>query len=256
MYLEKYDLKNTSAAITGGAQSIGFACAEALAEANATIYILDINKEVGAIAVNKLKAKGYEAHFVELDVTNFNKVDEVASTLNAKAAIDILVCSAGIDRSGTPAEEVSEEQWKNVMDVNVNGLFACCKSFGKHMLKRGKGSIVNIGSMSGIIVNKPQPQSYYNTSKGAVHQLTKSLAAEWAKRGVRVNSVAPTYIETAMTAYVKENKAVYNQWMDNTPMGRMGQPEEVASSVLFLASPAASLITGAIVPVDGGYTCY
>lgn len=256
MYLEKYNLKNSNAAITGGGQSIGFACAEALAEAGAAIYILDYNEEVGQQAAAKLKDKGYEAHFVAVDVTDFDKVASVADELNAKAPIDILVCSAGIDRSGTPAEDVAEELWKNVMDVNVNGLFACCKSFGKYMLERKKGSIVNIGSMSGIIVNKPQAQSYYNTSKGAVHQLTKSLAAEWGGRGVRVNSVAPTYIETAMTAYVKEDKELFGEWMNGTPMGRMGTPEEVASSVLFLATPASSLITGSIVTVDGGYTCY
>lgn len=256
MYLEKYNLKGSNAAVTGGGQSIGYACAEALAEAGAVIHILDINKEVGVSAVEQLKSQGYEAHFVEINVTDFSKVEEVAANLNATAAIDILICSAGIDRSGTPAEDVTEEHWKNVMDVNLNGLFACCKSFGKHMLNRGKGSIVTIGSMSGLVVNKPQAQSYYNTSKGAVHQLTKSLAAEWAKRGVRVNSVAPTYIETALTAYVKEDKEMFGQWMDMTPMGRMGQVDEVASCVLFLASEAASLMTGTIVPVDGGYTCY
>jgi len=154
MYLEKYNLKNSNAAITGGAQSIGFACAEALAEAGAAIYILDINKKVGEEAVNTLKAKGYEAHFVELNVTDFDQVEEIATDLNNSVNIDILVCSAGIDRSGTPAEEVNEELWKNVIDVNLNGLFACCKSFGKHMLKREKGSIVNIGSFNKIVSSR------------------------------------------------------------------------------------------------------
>lgn len=256
MYLEKYNLKGKVAAVTGGAQSIGYACAEALAEAGAVIYILDVNQKVGQQAVLQLQEKGYEAHYVELDVTNFDKVEEVAATLNAKTNIDILICSAGIDRSGTPAENVEEELWKNVIDVNLNGLFACCKSFGKFMIARKAGSIVNIGSMSGCIVNKPQSQSYYNASKAAVHQLTKSLAVEWAKKGVRVNALAPTYIETALVQYVKDDKPTYNQWMDGTPMGRMGLPEEVASAALFLASPASSLMTGAVVLVDGGFTCY
>lgn len=125
------------------------------------------------------------------------------------------------------------------------------------MLRKGKGSIVNIGSMSGFIVNKPQPQSFYNASKAAVHHLTKSLAGEWATRGVRVNAVAPTYIETPLTAVgIEENPEMAKVWLEMTPMGRVGQPEEIGSVVLFLASDAASLMTGSIVLVDGGYTCW
>ena len=123
------------------------------------------------------------------------------------------------------------------------------------MLDAKSGSIVNIGSMSGFIVNKPQPQSYYNASKAAVHHLTKSLAAEWGARGVRVNAVAPTYIETPLTAFGKNSRDV--QGLDRgTPMARMGQADEIASVVLFLASDAASLLTGSIVLADGGYTCW
>ena len=155
-----------------------------------------------------------------------------------------------------PAETVSDERWLEVVNVNLNGVFWCCRAFGKHMLERGRGSIVNIGSMSGFIVNKPQPQCYYNASKAGVHHLTKSLAAEWAPRGVRVNAVAPTYIETALTRDLVEDERLYPVWMENTPMHRMGQPEEIASVVLFLASDASSLLTGSVVLADGGYTCW
>jgi len=124
------------------------------------------------------------------------------------------------------------------------------------MLAAGRGSIVNVGSMSGFIVNKPQPQAYYNASKAAVHHLTKSLAAEWGARGVRVNAVAPTYINTPLNAFVKSNPAMYDAWIGGTPMGRLGESDEIASVVLFLASAASSLMTGSIVLADGGYTCW
>ena len=151
---------------------------------------------------------------------------------------------------------MTDEHWLNVIDVNLNAVFWCCRSFGKHMLAAGRGSIVNVGSMSGFIVNKPQAQSYYNASKAAVHHLTKSLAAEWAARGVRVNAVAPTYISTPLNKFVEDDPATGAAWLGGTPMGRMGDVEEIASVVLFLASDASSLMTGSVVVVDGGYTCW
>jgi NAD(P)-dependent dehydrogenase (short-subunit alcohol dehydrogenase family) len=171
-------------------------------------------------------------------------------------AIDVLVNNAGIARSETPAETVTDEHWLNVIDVNLNGTFWCCRAFGKHMLQAKAGTIVNIGSMSGFIVNKPQEQSYYNASKAGVHHLTKSLAAEWGARGVRVNAVAPTYIATPLNEFVKSKPDMYAAWIGGTPMGRLGEVEEIASVVLFLASDAASLMTGSIVLADGGYTCW
>jgi NAD(P)-dependent dehydrogenase (short-subunit alcohol dehydrogenase family) len=176
--------------------------------------------------------------------------------MQERARVDILVCNAGIARSETAAEDVTDEHWLNVIDVNLNGLFWCCRAFGRHMLAAGRGSIVNIGSMSGLIVNKPQPQAYYNASKAGVHHLTKSLAAEWSARGVRVNAVAPTYINTPLTAFARNNQPMFDAWIDSTPMARIGEPDEIASVVLFLASDAASLMTGSVVLADGGYTCW
>ena len=163
--------------------------------------------------------------------------------------------NAGIARC-TPAEEISDTEWLEVMDINVNSMYWCCRSFGKIMLKRTGGSIVNVGSMSGIISNKPQQQVHYNASKAAVHMATKSLAGEWATKGIRVNAVAPTYIDTDMTPISTTNKEWLKIWLDMTPMKRVGECDEIASAVLFLGSNASSLITGSILVVDAGYTIW
>ncbi len=257
MYLDRFNLKGRVAVVTGGGQGIGLACVEALAEAGAHVYIADRNVKAAAEAQAAMRAKGYATDVIGVDVTSSREVEDAAQrVMSEQGRVDILVCNAGIARSDTPAEDVTDGHWLEVVDVNLNGVFWCCRAFGRPMLAAGRGSIVNIGSMSGVIVNRPQPQASYNASKAAVHHLTKSLAAEWGARGVRVNAVAPTYINTPMTALAEANRPMFDTWIDGTPMARIGEPDEIAAVVLFLASDAASLMTGSIVLADGGYTCW
>ena len=257
MYLEKFKLDGRLAVVTGGGRAIGLACVQALAEAGARVIIADRDLKIAAEGQAAMKAAGLAVDVAEMDVTDSAQVAAVAADLAKKhGGVDILVNNAGIARSDVGAEKVTDEHWLNVIDVNLNGLFWCCREFGRGMLERGRGAIVNVGSMSGFIVNRPQPQSYYNASKAAVHHLTRSLAAEWGARGVRVNAVAPTYIDTPLNRFGIENPEMFRYWIDGTPMRRMGTVDEIGAVVLFLASDAASLMTGSIVLADGGYSCW
>jgi NAD(P)-dependent dehydrogenase (short-subunit alcohol dehydrogenase family) len=257
MYLDKFKLTDKVAVVTGAARGIGYAAVEALAEAGANVVLTDMNADLLKTATEALAAKGYKVDGEVLDVTDVQKVQAVHDAIIARhGRVDVLVNNAGIAISNHPAETMADDVWNKVIDVNLNGVFWCCRAFGKSMLERGTGSIVNVGSMSGFIVNRPQEQANYNASKAAVRHLTRSLAAEWGARGVRVNSVAPTYIDTEMNKYVYEDAEMYRHWVGGTPMNRLGRTDEVASVILFLASEASSLMTGSIVLADGGYVCW
>lgn len=257
MYLEKLRLNGKTSVVTGGARGIGLASARALAEAGSLVVLADRDGSAAKEAAAALVSDGFQAHGYALDVTNTAAVRDGAVELNERfGQVDILVANAGIVRSGIKAEEMEDDDWRAVIDVNLNGVFWTCREFGRAMLARNAGTIVTIGSMSGDIVNRPQEQASYNAAKAGVHHLTRSLATEWASRGVRVNAVAPTYIDTPLTRFGLEDERLRSVWLDMTPMQRVGRPDEVASVVLFLASDASSLMTGSVVMADAGYSCW
>jgi NAD(P)-dependent dehydrogenase (short-subunit alcohol dehydrogenase family) len=251
-----FDLTGKTAIVTGGGRGIGREISRTLANAGADIAIAEILADIGEEAATEMREIGRESLFIQTDVTDPNNVDAmVQQAWDNFGKIDILVCNAGIARN-SPAEETPDEQWLEVININLNGVFWCCRSAGKRMLERGSGAIVNIASMSGSIVNKPQPQAAYNASKAGVMHLTKSLAAEWATRGVRVNSVSPGYIGTEMTKAGMSNEEWNRLWHEMTPMNRVGEPSDIAHAVWYLASDAASYATGTDLIVDGGYTSW
>jgi len=250
------DLTDRVAVITGGGRGIGREIARTLAIAGAKVAVAELNPVTGEEASAEIHTLGRESLAVQTDVRSSSSVDSMAKQVIERfGKIDILVSNAGVALS-TPAETTSDDDWLRVIDVNLNGVFWSCRAVGKHMLERKSGAIVNIASMSGLIVNKPQPQAAYNASKAAVAHLTRSLAAEWANHGVRVNSVSPGYVGTEMTRPGFSNPELARVWLDMTPMARLGKPNEIAQAVWFLVSDASSFTTGTDLIVDGGYPAW
>lgn len=255
-YRNAFDLTGSIVVITGGSRGIGFESAVALGAYGAKIVLAARDRDALDTAVRRLAETGVDAEYAILDVTDPAAVTKAADAIVAEhGKVDVLVNSAGIARLNT-AVDTPDDEWREVMDLNVNGLFWCCRAFGRHMTARRQGSIINLGSMSGLIVNRPQTAASYMASKGAVHMLTKALATEWAKSGVRVNALAPGYVATDMTLKAQQQPELFNVWLDMTPVGRMGEPSEVATAVVYLASAASSFMTGAVLSIDGGYTAW
>ena len=220
----------------------------------AGIAILDVLAEVGDEAVAALNAEfGIPAQFYKIDVRDERAVSEtIAGVAEQFGRVDILICSAGIC-DNIKAEEYEAERFRRVMDINVTGSFLCAQACARQMMAQKQGgSIILIGSMSGHIVNYPQPQCAYNASKAAVIHLAKSLAAEWSPYAIRVNSISPGYMATKLTEaeHFRDLKKI---WSDRTPLGRLGQDYELNGAVMFLASDAGSFTTGADMLIDGGY---
>ncbi|MEV7422057.1 MULTISPECIES: SDR family NAD(P)-dependent oxidoreductase [unclassified Streptomyces] len=248
-----FSLEGRTALVTGGNQGLGKAFAFALAQAGARVAISGRRPEANRAVSEQAAAAGFEFAAITADITDDAQVTAMTEQAEESLGghIDILVNNAGTCYHA-PSFEVTDDQWSSVFDLNVRALWKTSLAVGAGMCRRGSGSIVNIGSMSGLIVNRPQWQPAYNASKAAVHHLTKSLAVEWAPHGVRVNALAPGYTKTEMAPVDRPD--LRRQWIDDCPQQRAALPEEIAPSVVFLASDAAGFITGSILVADGGYT--
>jgi NAD(P)-dependent dehydrogenase (short-subunit alcohol dehydrogenase family) len=231
--LERFRLHGRVALVTGGGQGIGRAFAHALGEAGAAVAVVDLVRARAEGVAHELAAKG---------------IDSIAISVN----------NAGIGQ-WTDAEAVSPADWQRMLDVNLTGVFLCAQAAGRALLTAGYGKIINTASMSGSIVNTPQNQAAYNTSKAGVIHLTRSLAAEWAGRGVRVNSISPGYTRTQLVEDLVQTptgQAIMPRWLALTPLGRMGEVTDLQGAVVYLAAPASDFMTGHDLVVDGGYSVW
>jgi NAD(P)-dependent dehydrogenase (short-subunit alcohol dehydrogenase family) len=244
---EKFDLSGKVAAVTGGARGIGRACGDALQQYGCRVALLDILEDRLAQSAAEM---GGGALGLKCDVTCKADVTGAFDRIQAELGrLDVLVNSAGIC-IWADATEMSEEDWDKVIGINLKGTFLCCQAAGRIMVRQGSGSIINIASVSGSIANRPQAQCAYNASKAAVIHLGKSLSAEWAGKGVRVNSISPGYTLSELT---RQFPQYFDGWMPYIPQGRMAEPEELVGAVVYLASEAASYTTGHDLVIDGGY---
>ena len=255
--IEKMRLDGKRGFVTGAARGIGKSTARAFAEAGADVAIVDLDYEQAQKTADEImELTGRKVIAIRTDCTDKTQVDEmVDQVVRELGGLDFCHNNAGICINA-PAEEMTWEQWSKVINVNLNGIFLTDIAAGKYMLGHGGGSIINTASMSAHIVNVPQPQCAYNASKAGVIQLTKSLAVEWAKRGVRVNSISPGYIGTELTLNSPTLIPLIDQWNAMAPLGRMGKPEELEAICVYLAGDASSFTTGADFIIDGSFPCF
>jgi NAD(P)-dependent dehydrogenase (short-subunit alcohol dehydrogenase family) len=250
-----FSLDGRTALVTGANRGLGRAFAEALANAGADVVVVGRHEDRNRAAATEIAERsGRRTTVATGDVSKPGDVGRIVEqALAAYGRIDVLVNNAGVCFH-RPALEVPDEEFTEVFDVNVTGLWRMSTAVAPAMIEAGGGSIINVGSISAMIVNRPQWQPAYNASKAAVHQLTKSLAAEWAPHHIRVNAIAPGYVKTEMAPV--DDPRFRQHWIEDAPMRRYATPEEIAPSVVYLASDAASFTTGAVLVTDGGYTLH
>ena len=250
----QFRLDNKIAFITGAGDGLGRIAALALGEAGAHVCVSDINLEWAEKVAEEIMKAGGAADARKMDVANNPEIESgIAGIIGQHGRIDILVNNVGLAKRA-PTEKLSLEDWNEIVQVNQTQVFVCSREAGKHMLRAGEGSIINVSSIMGLVGGGFYPNLPYHATKGAVVNMTRALAAEWAGRGIRVNAIAPTFVKTNLTIPVRADP-IATQWIiDKTPMGRFAEPEELAGAFLFLASPAASMVTGQTLAVDGGWT--
>lgn len=255
--VEKMRLDGKKGFVTGAARGIGKCTATGFAEAGADVAIVDLDFETAQATAKEIaEATGRKVIAIKCDVTNEEDVQKMVDTVVAElGGLDFCHANAGICINA-PADEMTYAQWLKVININLNSIFLTDTIAGKYMLANGGGSIINTASMSAHIVNVPQPQCAYNASKAGVIQLTKSLAIEWAKRGVRVNSISPGYIGTDLTLNSPTLIPLIEKWNAMAPLGRLGKPEELESICVYLAGDTSTFTTGSDIIVDGAFTCF
>jgi NAD(P)-dependent dehydrogenase (short-subunit alcohol dehydrogenase family) len=250
-----FSLDGEVALVTGAASGIGRAIAEAIADGGAPVGLVDLTEQASADTAEAISEAGGRCLSIAADVTQLAQLRAAVEQIEAAfGPLSLAVNSAGIANAAS-AVAMPLDQWQRVYDVDVTGVFLSCQAEAEAMLRHGRGSIVNISSMSGTIVNRGLQQVHYNSAKAAVSHLTRSLAMEWVDRGVRVNAVSPGYTATPMNTR-PEMVHLVEKFSREVPMGRYAEPEEIAGPVVFLLSPAASYCTGVDLLVDGGFTCW
>lgn len=256
LVLKAFSLEGKVAIVTGAAQGLGEAMALCLAESGANIIIADMNEQKGEKVAAKIRALGRQAQSYHLDVSDRNAVNHMVSGVKSDfGKIDVLVNSAGLNRRYW-MKDMTSEDYDLIMNVNLKGTFNTCQEVGRIMIDQGTGgSIINISSMSSLIVNRRRAVGTYCASKGGVNMLTKAFAAEWAEFNIRVNAIAPGYFKTPLNEpWINTEQGP--DALSQVPMGRFAEPEEIGPTAVYLASDASSYVTGHILVVDGGYTIW
>ena len=249
---KKLSLNGKIAVVTGGGSGIGRACAMTIANAGARVFINDIHQKNGQRVVDEVRSMGPQAFFIYADLSKPQEIQHmVDEVLSRVQRIDILVNSVGLNIRAY-AEDVTEEEWDQILNTNLKGVFFCCQKIGRVMITQRSGKIVNIGSLQGEEVLPMR--AAYSGSKGGLKQISKAMAIEWAKYNINVNVVAPSFVRTPFVEKILEDKVWNDIMMRNTPLRRVCEPEEVADAVHFLVSNASNYITGHTLILDGGWT--
>jgi NAD(P)-dependent dehydrogenase (short-subunit alcohol dehydrogenase family) len=252
--LSQFRLDKRVALITGSGDGLGRTAALAFSEAGAHVCVSDINTKLAKKVVKEIQELGGSADAWTLDVSENEQIEKtIRDIVGQHGQLDILVNNAGTAKRG-PTEDMSLEDWNRVIQVNQTQVFVCSREAGKHMLKAGRGAIINVTSIMGLVGGGLYPNLSYHATKGALVNMTRALAAEWAGRGIRVNAIAPTFVKTNFARAVLMDSKTNQLVIDRTPMGRVAEPEELAGAFLFLASPASGMVTGHTLAVDGGWT--